>query len=129
MEAISGMIKMVDMKDVSGYLTIGAQLLTPKEKKIITEIAMQILGPDGFKEIEPKIREFINTEYNDTMYIYASIPIKEQINEVLDKINLNDYPFITKEILEKLKGIRLVDESKIDYVIKKHLENLKESGN
>ena len=129
MEAISGMIKMVDMKDVSGYLTIGAQLLTPKEKKIITEIAMQILGPDGFKEIEPKIREFINTEYNDTMYIYTSIPIKEQINEVLDKINLNDYPFITKEILEKLKGIRLVDESKIDYVIKKHLENLKESGN
>ncbi len=129
METISGMIKMVDMKDVSGYLTIGAQLLTPKEKKIITEIAMQILGPDGFKEIEPKIREFINTEYNDTMYIYASIPIKEQINEVLDKINLNDYPFITKEILEKLKGIRLVDESKIDYVIKKHLENLKESGN
>lgn len=129
MEAISGMIKMVDMKDVSGYLTIGAQLLTPKEKKIITEIAMQILGPDGFKEIEPKIREFINTEYNDTMYIYASIPIKEQLNEVLDKINLNDYPFITKEILEKLKGIRLVDESKIDYVIKKHLENLKESGN
>ena len=129
MEAISGMIKMVDMKDVSGYLAIGAQLLTPKEKKIITEIAMQILGPDGFKEIEPKIREFINTEYNDTMYIYVSIPIKEQINEVLDKINLNDYPFITKEILEKLKGIRLVDESKIDYVIKKHLENLKESGN
>ncbi len=115
--------------DIKQFLIIGGQLLNPGEKRIITEIAMEILGSDGFRKIEPQIREFINTEYNKTMFIYSELPIKQQINEMLEKIDLKQYPFITKEILEKLKGIRLVDATKIDYLIQKHLENLKESGN
>ena len=115
--------------DIKQFLIIGGQLLTPKEKRIITEIAMEILGTDGFNIIEPQIREFINTEYNETMFIYSEMPIKQQINEMLEEIDIKQYPFMTKEILEKLKGIRLIDASKIDYLIQKHLENLEKSGN
>lgn len=110
--------------DIKQFLVIGGQLLTPKEKKIITEIAMEILGSDGFEIIEPQIREFISTEYNETMFVYSEHVIKQQISEMLEKINLNDYPFLTPEMLGKLKGIRLIDASKIDYLVKKYLENL-----
>ena len=85
---------------------------------------MEIMGTEGFSAIEPQIREFINTEYNETMFTYSEMPIKQQISELLEEIDLKQYPFVTKEILEKLKGIRLVDASKIDYLVKKYLENL-----
>ena len=110
--------------DIKQFLIIGGQLLTTREKKIVAEIAMEIMGTEGFSAIEPQIREFINTEYNETMFTYSEMPIKQQISELLEEIDLKQYPFVTKEILEKLKGIRLVDASKIDYLVKKYLENL-----
>ena len=114
--------------DIKQFLIIGGQLLTQMEKKIITEIAMEILGYEGFSAIEPQIKEFINTEYNETMFTYAEMPIRQQINEMLDSIDLREYSFITKEILKKLKDIRLVDKDRIDRLIEKYHENLENSG-